>query len=57
VNEKALALVKKLGVTPEDNDTSKAQSQACRAWQRRRSAKRKRHSTICAPAGLLGAQC
>ena len=24
VNEKALALVKKLGVTPEDNDTSKA---------------------------------
>jgi putative membrane protein len=26
VNEKALALVKKLGVTPEDNDTSKALS-------------------------------
>jgi putative membrane protein len=26
VNEKALALVKKLGVTPEDNDTSKAPS-------------------------------
>jgi putative membrane protein len=24
VNDKALALVKKLGVTPEDNDTSKA---------------------------------
>ena len=27
VNEKALALVKKLGVTPEDNDTSKAKRQ------------------------------
>jgi putative membrane protein len=26
VNDKALALVKKLGVTPEDNDTSKALS-------------------------------
>jgi putative membrane protein len=26
VNEKALALVKKLGVSPEDNDTSKALS-------------------------------
>ena len=26
MNEKALALVKKLGVTPEDNDTSKALS-------------------------------
>jgi putative membrane protein len=36
VNEKALALVKKLGVTPEDNDISKALSkQACKSmWKR-----------------------
>lgn len=31
VNEKALALVKKLGVTPEDNDTSKALSKEAEA--------------------------
>ena len=30
VNDKALALVKKLNVTPEDNDTSKALDQASR---------------------------
>jgi hypothetical protein len=38
VNEKALALVKKLGVTPEDNDTSKALSKQA-AYKRAELAK------------------
>jgi putative membrane protein len=35
VNDQALALVKKLKVRPQDNDTSKAAIQNCRTFSRR----------------------